>query len=688
MPPKTVEDAASYANYMNTNAERERQMQEALSYEQMGSQTGEVGGFVSGNIASPSASGTYTDNNGMQYIAAQSTPEQHAAVKQSNENISYAQNPYGFSDQLGAAKAAARTSAAGWDARQNFYGGFQQDARSDMANLRAGVYGGQFRTPEQFTNVQQFQRGAGPQYQDSGASSMYNTEYIPQQGGPQFQDYNIGQGPGQFQQGYSPEIQRFQQGNAPHQQMFQAGQSPIGSQFQRQQGPQLQQFQRGPDAQFTGANQGQFQFDHQSSPAYQHRLNEGMNAIQGSAAARGSLKSGQTLKDLTRFAQGEASQDFAQDYARQRGAFESDRAMGEREAGRRTGFDVGQQQFGQGLDFQAQDRFQGRQQQADQWGQGMDFQAQEAQAGRGMQGHRFDTGTGQQALRDYQQGNRQDYQFGQNLGFQADQAYQGANMDRFRGDQAMGFNVNRAGAQDWQTAAGLQAQRANMANQFGLQGAQMGQSDRQFGANLNQQGVQDYRNLLSREGQQRNLYNQDNYQFGTGVDQASVNDFNRANLAANAQNYGQMNQQRMQSYGMHQGLADRGTDMVNIYGQGISQAADAEANAMLGIGNVYGANAARRSQERANSQSNLFNLFGSALQGGAMVGGAMLASDRRLKRNISKLGKFKEYTKYLYQYNWSDDWFIGVMSDEVRKIKPEAVKVDEQGFDMVNYGVL
>lgn len=46
------------------------------------------------------------------------------------------------------------------------------------------------------------------------------------------------------------------------------------------------------------------------SPDYQFRLSEGIKATERSAAARGGLLSGRTLKALERFGQGEASQEF------------------------------------------------------------------------------------------------------------------------------------------------------------------------------------------------------------------------------------------------------------------------------------------------------------------------------------------------------------------------------------------
>lgn len=59
-------------------------------------------------------------------------------------------------------------------------------------------------------------------------------------------------------------------------------------------------------AAYTPFGMDQFQAD----PGYQFRMAEGMKALERSAAARGILSSGQTLKDITRFGQDTASQEY------------------------------------------------------------------------------------------------------------------------------------------------------------------------------------------------------------------------------------------------------------------------------------------------------------------------------------------------------------------------------------------
>lgn len=76
------------------------------------------------------------------------------------------------------------------------------------------------------------------------------------------------------------------------------------------------------------------------------------------------------------------------------------------------------------------------------------------------------------------------------------------------------------------------------------------------------------------------------------------------------------------------------------------------------------------------------------MQGLFSLGGAAIRSDRRLKRNIVKIGKSAlGLPLYVYNYLWSDDWHIGHMADEVKKVVPGAV-ITRNGYDAVNYEML
>jgi hypothetical protein len=57
-------------------------------------------------------------------------------------------------------------------------------------------------------------------------------------------------------------------------------------------------------------------YDHTTSPGYDFRLNEGLRAVENSAAARGLLGSGGTLKGINREAQGHAALDYNDQFKR------------------------------------------------------------------------------------------------------------------------------------------------------------------------------------------------------------------------------------------------------------------------------------------------------------------------------------------------------------------------------------
>lgn len=67
----------------------------------------------------------------------------------------------------------------------------------------------------------------------------------------------------------------------------------------------------------NGAAMLQPGYDYTASPSYRFQLQQGNDAIQNSAAAKGMLMSGGTLKDIARFTQGLASSDFNDSFNRQ-----------------------------------------------------------------------------------------------------------------------------------------------------------------------------------------------------------------------------------------------------------------------------------------------------------------------------------------------------------------------------------
>jgi hypothetical protein len=73
---------------------------------------------------------------------------------------------------------------------------------------------------------------------------------------------------------------------------------------------------------------------------------------------------------------------------------------------------------------------------------------------------------------------------------------------------------------------------------------------------------------------------------------------------------------------------------------------------------------------------------------GSLAGMAMFMSDRRLKDDITPIGKLDNgLTVYKFRYKGTEAFTMGVMADEVEKILPHAVGTFD-GYKAVNYGAL
>lgn len=100
-------------------------------------------------------------------------------------------------------------------------------------------------------------------------------------------------------------------------------------------------------------------------------------------------------------------------------------------------------------------------------------------------------------------------------------------------------------------------------------------------------------------------------------------------------------------------------------------AADAQYQGLL---NAY-------SNKTAGQNALMSGLFGLGAAG-------IIASDRRLKKNIKRIGTHKlGIGIYSYDYVWGVP-SVGVMADEVMTVKPSAVVMHPSGYAMVDYGAL
>jgi hypothetical protein len=109
------------------------------------------------------------------------------------------------------------------------------------------------------------------------------------------------------------------------------------------------------------------------------------------------------------------------------------------------------------------------------------------------------------------------------------------------------------------------------------------------------------------------------------------------------------------------------------------------------IGQYIGQNYANQANAAANTNAGIFGLGNAAISAAPWL----MMSDRRLKTGISAIGRklaglplyFFHFIEPLCRLPGYRGVQLGVMSDEVRKLHPDAVH-DVGGFDMVDYGLL
>lgn len=128
------------------------------------------------------------------------------------------------------------------------------------------------------------------------------------------------------------------------------------------------------------------------------------------------------------------------------------------------------------------------------------------------------------------------------------------------------------------------------------------------------------------------------------------------------------------------------------YGNNIqNQYASDYINQLMGLGNmgfqagslVTGAGQRSQSTSKSSSKPGIAGTLGQLASGFAM-------SDRRLKKNITKIGKYGDVNLYTYSYIHEENKSrIGVMADEVAKVYPEALgPARDDGYLSVDYDKL
>lgn len=90
--------------------------------------------------------------------------------------------------------------------------------------------------------------------------------------------------------------------------------------------------------------------------------------------------------------------------------------------------------------------------------------------------------------------------------------------------------------------------------------------------------------------------------------------------------------------------------------------------------------------DKYNAQAQQSNSMMSGI--GSLAGAAMMFSDKRLKKILCKVGEKSGFNLYRFKYLGSDVEHIGVIAQEVQKMRPDLVERHANGFLMVNYAGL
>lgn len=131
-----------------------------------------------------------------------------------------------------------------------------------------------------------------------------------------------------------------------------------------------------------------------------------------------------------------------------------------------------------------------------------------------------------------------------------------------------------------------------------------------------------------------------------------------------------------------QALQTKGAELNNSFYNNYLQQLSGLSGLGLNAGGLV-ANAGQQSKSNGGGPSTLGSIA-------SAVGGiASIFSDRRLKRDIEKIGEFADGLGiYEYRYVTKAKRVLGVMADEVAKLRPWALGPTRAGFATVNYGAL
>ena len=234
---------------------------------------------------------------------------------------------------------------------------------------------------------------------------------------------------------------------------------------------------------------------------------------------------------------------------------------------------------------------------------------------------------------------------------------------------------------DPQFQQGQKALDNSLINQGITQGSEAGNNAQNNYALQKQRAYQSAQDAATMSGQneQNVLYNQgltgQGQQFNQGLQNANLQN------TGNAQYLQQLFQLRNQPLNEYNAL-NSGSQVTNPNFTAVPTATQANTD-VGGITNQGYQNQLSAYNAKQQGMNNLFSL------GGSLGSAAILASDRRLKRDIVRVGQTSGgIPTYTFRYNNDDtQTYYGVMADEVMHIPGAAVLMDN-GFYGVNYSVV
>jgi hypothetical protein len=191
------------------------------------------------------------------------------------------------------------------------------------------------------------------------------------------------------------------------------------------------------------------------------------------------------------------------------------------------------------------------------------------------------------------------------------------------------------------------------------------------------------------DAEQNTLFGQQ-LQSGEFANSAQGQAYNQALVDAQLNNASQQTAGQESAYA--QQLPINEFDALMSSGQVALPQAGQYTPAQAGMTNVLGAYELAGQQAQQAYQDNMAN-YGASLGGLFNLGSAALtASDRRLKRDVRRIGRHANgVALYAWRYRWDRPGAperLGVMADELRAVRPDLVITTPSGFLAVNYGGL